>query len=335
MASIRFIAAAKTLGAIPSNTGVTLQSVILPLSCPNITNIRPTLTNFRHYPSISAVQKTDLELEPFPVHPDTRLTECFTERNELINNNSEYLVFGEWYNEYRRYNVAIGNSMNNAKVSLTEDMLARLDEAVLRSTVYNHSDNEIICKGDEEVKKDQGVPNNNNKPNADKLHNAKTFLITEIPNIMHSRHEYRMYTHDVILENNWDITKPFTTVGVKAYAVELLKVRWYMHCKYAKVRVNVTSASIDEVSGSVTIRWRLAGLPQIKAFLSFWKFVPFRVTQKALEESEWLDGLSTFYVNATGSIYKVKLDRVTPDEGPIKNVGEIKLAEKLGLQGTT
>jgi len=81
----------------------------------------------------------------------------------------------------------------------------------------------------------------------------------------------------------------------------------------------------------VVLRWRLAGLPQIKAFM-FWKFVPFRIKSKGREESEWIEGLSTFYVNADGFISKHRLDRMIPDKG-----GEVDAKHKdlrLGLQGT-
>ena len=73
--------------------------------------------------------------------------------------------------------------------------------------------------------------------------------------------------------------------GQVAYAMALLKARFYVHSKFAKVKVTVLTASVDESAGCVVVRWRLAGLPQLKAFM-FWKFVPFRVKSKAREESE-------------------------------------------------
>jgi len=195
-------------------------------------------------------------------------------------------------------------------------------------------DNFLLCKGggaaERANKQSQGGAGDKNKlPNMDQLNRAKDFLVDEIPKAMMGRHEYRIYTKDLVFENNWNISKPYTTVGLTAYAMKLLKARFYIHCRYAKVKVTILSASIDETSGSVALRWRVAGLPQMKAFM-FWKFVPFKVAAKASAESEWLDGLSTFYVNTSGFIYKHRLDRMTPDKG----LEAVVPKAVLGLQGT-
>jgi len=180
-------------------------------------------------------------------------------------------------------------------------------------------------------KQSEGGGDERNKlPNTDQLNRMKDFLIREIPGILSKRHEYRIYVKDLIFENNWTVDKPYTTVGLTAYALKLFKARAYVHFRYAKVKVIVISATTDPTAGSVAVRWRVAGLPQMKAFM-FWKFVPFKVSSKASEESEWLDGLSTFYVNTAGFIYKHRMDKMMPDKGV-----EAKVVPKtvLGLQGT-
>jgi len=150
-------------------------------------------------------------------------------------------------------------------------------------------------------------------PNLDQLTNVKEFLIDQFPQILSKAHEYRIYTKDMVFENNWNIQSPRRTVGCTAYAWSIVKARFFVHGRYAKVKIFILNASIDSQKGCVQMRWRISGLPQVRAFM-FWKFQPFQFRKKAEVDSEWLDGLSTLYVNNRGFIYRHVLDRVIPDE---------------------
>lgn len=65
----------------------------------------------------------------------------------------------------------------------------------------------------------------------------------------------------------------------------VVKARFYLHSKYAKVKVTVQNSSIDESLGCVHVDWRLAILSQTKAFM-FWKFAFFRFKEGAEAQSE-------------------------------------------------
>lgn len=137
-------------------------------------------------------------------------------------------------------------------------------------------------------------------------------MTIQIPNIFLERHEYRIYTKDVVLENNWNIAKPRKIVGITGYVLAVFKARFYIHSKYAKVKMKVLSSSVDESLGCVHIHWRMAVLEQKMGFM-FWKYALFQFKKTAEAESELLEGHSTFYVNNEGFIYKHVLDRTLCD----------------------
>lgn len=67
--------------------------------------------------------------------------------------------------------------------------------------------------------------------------------------------------------------------------MRLLKARLYLHWKYAWLKVTVLSAAVDEIAGSVTLRWRISALPQIKV-LKFWRFLPTKFRESAKDDAE-------------------------------------------------
>jgi hypothetical protein len=139
-----------------------------------------------------------------------------------------------------------------------------------------------------------------------------------------------MYTKDLVFENNWNIESPSRTVGIGSYVLAVVKARFYIHSRYAKVKVSVISCTIDETLGCVQLQWRVSGLPQVKAFM-FWKFRPFHVKAKAEVESEWLEGLSTFYVNNKGFVNRHVICRVIPQD----NKSNKNKKTGLGLEATS
>lgn len=162
------------------------------------------------------------------------------------------------------------------------------------------------------VSSNTGDDKTKNLPNQYSLQNVQSFMTEQISKFFTSRHEYRIYTKDLILENHWDLRQPYTVIGLTSYALKVLKVRTYLNFKYARLKMNVLSSSIHEDLGCVCIRWQVGGLPQLKAFM-FWKYMPFRIRKTANKELEWIDGLSTFFVNKQGFIYKHRIDRVIID----------------------
>lgn len=146
-------------------------------------------------------------------------------------------------------------------------------------------------------------------PNQDNLQSIQSFMTEQVAKFFTSRHEYRIYTKDLVFENYWDLSQPYEVIGLTSYALKVLKVRIYLNFKYARLKVNVLSSSIHQDLGCVCVRWQVGGLPQHKAFM-FWKYVPFRIRKTANKELEWLDGLSTFFISKQGFIYKHRIDRV-------------------------
>lgn len=150
-------------------------------------------------------------------------------------------------------------------------------------------------------------------PTEAELDLIRQHLTNYMPHMFMRRHDYRIYTPDIIFENNF-VENPYVTVGLTPYVLFLAKCRVYAHFKYANVKMHILKATIHQEDGSVRVRWRVSGIPQIRAFM-FWKFMPWRYKDALKEESEWIDGFSTFYVQPkSGLVYKHRLDKVIPDD---------------------
>lgn len=190
-------------------------------------------------------------------------------------------------------------------VPSTDNLLSSVHQRFTASHSFHNSTDSLSQKPEKD---------SSQKPSAIHLSNVQQLMMDQIPKIFLERHEYRIYTPDLVFENNWNIEKPSRKVGIGRYVMAVVKARFHVRFKYASVKVSVLSSSIDESLGCVQFHWRISVLPQIKAFM-FWKFKPFKIRKTAAVESEWLEGRSTFYVNNKGFIYRHVLDRTISDAG--------------------
>ncbi|KAL5012085.1 hypothetical protein ScPMuIL_010636 [Solemya velum] len=165
-------------------------------------------------------------------------------------------------------------------------------------------------------------------PSRDHLQQVHDFLIETLPRFFKDRLNIQVLHPNVILENNyWGKMK--VTQGVNAYAMEMAKIRMMSHFKFAHVHMELLKSTIHPEDGTVKIRWRISGLPQIKT-LQFWKFTPWTYRKSLESESQSYDGFSIYYVGKDGLVYKHTLDRMMPDE-PLADKKDAGVATKLGL----
>lgn len=177
------------------------------------------------------------------------------------------------------------------------------------------------CRAKENRENGDRDPNSRDRdrPNRDQLSAVQDHMAENLPKLFVKFHSYDIYTNDVIFENNWYLGQSYATAGVTAYALEIAKLRLFVHLRYANVRMQLLKTTTNDAEGAVQVRWRIMGIPQVKAVM-FWKFLPWSDRSSTAVDSEWLDGFSTFFVNGSGLIYKHRMDRVIPDEGPeLKN----------------
>jgi hypothetical protein len=171
-----------------------------------------------------------------------------------------------------------------------------------------------------------GEPQGRGLPNEDQLRILQDNLADNMPKLFIKGHDYSVYTNDVVFENNWFSDRTCTTVGKWLYAIEIAKLRLFVHFRLANVRVQLLKTTVHVNDGSVRVRWRVSGIPQSRAIM-FWKFLPWS-SKHTNKEDEWLDGFSTFSVEQSGLIYKHKMDRIIPNEGHEPNT-KPSLIEKL------
>ncbi|ESO86377.1 hypothetical protein LOTGIDRAFT_129336, partial [Lottia gigantea] len=92
--------------------------------------------------------------------------------------------------------------------------------------------------------------------------------------------------------------------GIQSYWLQLASLKSLGRLYYSKPRMEILSMSSHIENGTVIVRWRVSGIPQLRV-LQFWKF-----RSKEPLEIVWHEGISTFYVKDDGLIHLHKLDRV-------------------------
>ncbi|GAB1599234.1 uncharacterized protein LOC115212948 [Argonauta hians] len=166
------------------------------------------------------------------------------------------------------------------------------------------------------------------QPSEEQLILIKDKLITIVPQFFKKPHDYRIYHPDVLFINNfWG--KKNVHRGIRAYMMELVKVRMLCHLKYAHLQMNIINITIKPESGSIQLHWQVSGLPQLKT-LQIWNFMPWTYRKSVKSQSRFFEGISTLFVNTEGSVYKHVVDRMIADE-EIHTVKNPELALKLGL----
>ncbi|CAH1787459.1 unnamed protein product [Owenia fusiformis] len=169
------------------------------------------------------------------------------------------------------------------------------------------------------------------KPTEETLLLMKEHLTDSIPKIFRT-HDYRIYINDVTFENNfWGPS--VTSKGIQAYLFYIVKLRLAVHFKYVQTKVELLKITTHESDGTVRAHWRVQALPQMKILTNFWKFFPGRFRKVVTQESEIYEGISTFYLQGDGLVYKHRVDRVIEDEEQVVNKSGIalKMAVLIGL----
>ena len=82
------------------------------------------------------------------------------------------------------------------------------------------------------------------------------------------------------------ICKFCTFRGLSQYAYRISLLRMSAVMKYANVRMGVLKITWHEEDGTVRVRWRISGVPQLRAFM-FWKFLPWNYKKALNNESEY------------------------------------------------
>jgi len=182
--------------------------------------------------------------------------------------------------------------------------------------------------------KKAGIPGNQHeRPNSDILLLVQDYLTNTVPYFFHRRQTYQIYTQDIVFENFYK-NKAYTRRGINKYGLQLAKYRIAAHFMYANIRLQIRTTSIDADEGCIHLTWALYGLSNIESF-KFWKFSVLAPKKGLDEKSDLHAGVSTYWVNSAGKIYKHRVARVIPNKTPEINEKKemsAKLASMLNPQ---
>ncbi|CAD5121887.1 unnamed protein product [Dimorphilus gyrociliatus] len=177
-------------------------------------------------------------------------------------------------------------------------------------------------------------PSQKSDKNLAHLHAIREILVDQLPTMFIRPQEYGAYALDVIFENNyWN--QSYKTVGIKSYVWEMAKIRIYGHFKFANIKTHLLRVTIHEGEKAIRIRWRITGVPQTRVFLQFYKFLPgSKYSRERDDESNWFDGVSTFFLNEKGDIQQHTVDRVERDTEGAKDGSVLNTLKKLASQSS-
>ncbi|CAG0901129.1 unnamed protein product [Darwinula stevensoni] len=142
---------------------------------------------------------------------------------------------------------------------------------------------------------------------------------------------------DLHLTSSFVSKKYWHVIGLWKYIQQVALLRVIAHLKFAYVKFNVLKITYHPEEGCIKVRWQINGISGLKAMALFWKFKILKYSEMMKEhQSVWLDGFSTFFVNADGLITHHIADKMMPDDSKetveeVANPFTAKLALYLGL----
>lgn len=180
----------------------------------------------------------------------------------------------------------------------------------LKSTISWCSDNSVYHSTGQSKSPDSKLPDDIGRPTPGQLMEMKERLTEIMPNFFCKQADYSIYDPNIIFENN--IWKK-RTVGIGKYSLNISMIRIGAHMKYTNVVLHILKITSHPEDGCIRARWRISGLPQAKS-LMIWRYYPGKFRENVKKDSQWIDGISTFYLNKNGKIYKHVADNVIPDD---------------------
>lgn len=156
----------------------------------------------------------------------------------------------------------------------------------------------------------------------DRLIHATTGFFVRTP-------DYTLYRPDVVLDNR--VNGKYVE-GLPNYSKVIALAKMYGHVRFAFVHSQVLGAMSDLQSGTVTLRWRFAGMGAIRMGLLYVPKKLFR-SQNMIDNSKvWYDAISTYHLDSEGKVFLHVLDNKDLDRykstGPVVEQVRNKL-EKL------
>jgi len=171
---------------------------------------------------------------------------------------------------------------------------------------------------------DQNEPQQSQLPDRDTLERTAEKLSYEQANIFVRKPNYSLYRDDVVLE---DRINGETSTGTAPYMYRLHKLKIFGHLRFVFVRMRLVSMKTELEEGVVVFRWQILGL---KALRMFALFIPRKLwfAKNMNEAAEvWREGVSTYYVDGRGQVYKHVVDNKRESKERQTSVDKIK--EKL------
>lgn len=173
--------------------------------------------------------------------------------------------------------------------------------------------------GDDEEKKDG--------PTLLQLQDVMNYYIATVPSFHRASGEnFRLGMHhkQIVFENNF-YPKPIVKRGIHAYRNYLFKINLLATFAYVHYSYEIVSLRSNRKEGSVILHWRVRLLSNTSFMTSL---VP-RVLRGSNigDQYKTMDGISTFYVDSDGKIFKHKVERLTPLNEPISATE--KIASKI------
>ena len=165
------------------------------------------------------------------------------------------------------------------------------------------------------------------KPDASVLKDACDVLLFDLNRFFVRKPDNRLYRRDMVFENR--ITGRVVTGGLQyVNAMHLLKI--YAHFKFAFVRMSVLDYAQDVDEGTIRVHWRISGLSLLRVVVLYLPKRLWKMDNMEKEATVWKEGVSTFWVDGNGVIFRHVADDKWEDReraAAAKKVDSVK--EKL------
>uniref|UniRef100_A0A914YUB0 Uncharacterized protein n=1 Tax=Panagrolaimus superbus TaxID=310955 RepID=A0A914YUB0_9BILA len=167
----------------------------------------------------------------------------------------------------------------------------------------------------------------NNMPEMYHLEHVQKRLEHTVPFMFRQRLDFTFYHRDVYYDNQ---ILNMQDHGLDSYMKHLGRISVAGQLAMPYIKMAPLSINLIREDGSVRLRWRVAYL----SWLDSLNFKNFKAEYRD-KNARWYDGNAIFYVGADGLVYKVIIQKLTPDDSFTQKSTK-KLVEKIGIlpQGT-
>lgn len=180
----------------------------------------------------------------------------------------------------------------------------------------------VNCSSNDDQSSSPNGDKKNELPPKELLDQVADRLSWDMAHFFVRQPDFSLYREDIVFDNRMSGR---TTVGAYNYIKQMHFLRIWGHLRFVFVRFGIMKVTVHPLEGQIQMRWQISGIGMIKMLLMYLPKQLWKQENVAKNATIYLDGMSTFYVDGNGLIYRHVADNKMPSKSDVV----VKIKEKL------